>query len=244
MITIKGKKARICIDPGHGGADPGAVGLHGLKEDETVLKVAKELMYQLDLLGVDSLLTRTEDAALSLSARVEKSKDCAAFISIHCNAADARQASGIETVFGAQAGQHKALANYVQQSMMKYFPKHKDRGLKMSPSMGYPRSLFVLHNAIVPACLVECEFISNEEMEKWLGSEEAIGQIAHALSEGIKSFLMSLPGAVSMEEPKNAVLASTPVVEPEVAAAEPILESPKVQDKLPMFGKKKSNKKT
>lgn len=199
-------------------------------------------MYQLELLGIDSELTRTEDVGLQLSQRVEASKDCTAFISIHCNA-HSSQASGIETVYSSKAGLHKALANYVQQSMMKYFSKHKDRGIKMSPSMDYPRSLFVLTNSVVPACLVELEFISNTDQEKWLASDETVGQLAHALAEGLKSFLMSLPGAVSMEEPKLQ-MASTPVVEKEVAKTEPTLESPKVQDKLPMFNKKSKKQKT
>lgn len=240
MISIKGVKARICIDPGHGGTDPGAVGPTGLREEEVVLKVSKELMYQLDLMGIDSELTRSEDVGLQLSQRVNASKDCTAFLSIHCNS-HSSQAEGIETIYSSKAGLHKALANYVQQSMMKYFPKHKDRGIKMSPSMSYPRSLFVLTNSVVPSCLVELEFISNLTQEKWLASDETVGQLAHALAEGLKSYLMSLPGAVN-EGGVKQTLASTPVVEKEVAKAEPELESLPVQDKLPLSNKKKKQK--
>lgn len=245
MIQIKGKKARVCIDPGHGGHDPGAVGPTGLKEDETALKFAKELMYALDLMGIDSELTRTEDVGLQLSERVQASKDCHCFISIHCNAATP-QAEGIETVFGSQAGLHKALANNIQQSMIKHFQGHKNRGIKMSPSMDYPRKLYVLSNAIVPACLVEVEFLSHPLQEKFLSAEETVGQVGNALAEGLKSFLMSLPGAELKEEPNQQKLAATPVVEKEAPMTEPALESPKVQvqDKPSIFGKKKNNKKT
>jgi len=200
MISIKGKKARICIDPGHGGADPGAVGPTGLREDDTVLKVSRELMYQLELLGIDSELTRTGDTALTLSARTDAAKDCHAMLSIHCNAAENRAASGIETVYSARAGLHKAFANLVQQGLMKQFPTSKDRGLKMSPSMEYGRSIYVVANSPVPACLVELEFISNPEMEKRLSSEDAIKQYAHALSEACRSFLLSLPESLESDD--------------------------------------------
>lgn len=197
MIKVKGKQARICIDAGHGGADPGAIGLEGLREATLNLSFAKELMYALELLGIDSEITRTEDVAVAMSARVAAAKDCNAFISIHCNAAENRAAQGMEVVHSARAGLHKALANNVNQSLIKYFPTHKNRGLKVSPSMDYGRTLFVLANAPVPACLVEVEFISHPEQEKFLGADETKGQVANALAEGIRGFLMGLEGATA-----------------------------------------------
>lgn len=205
MIKIANNRARICIDPGHGGDDPGAVGLSGLQEATCNLKFAKELMYALELLGIDSALTRTENRALQLSQRTEAAKDCHALISIHCNAAENRSAEGIETVYSVKAGLHKALANNVHQSLMKAFPKHRNRGLKCSPSMEYGRTLYVLANSPVPACLVELEFISHPEQEKFLGAEATAGQAANALAEGLKSFLLSLPEAtVAAEAPPQS----------------------------------------
>lgn len=195
MIKINGKQARICIDAGHGGSDPGAVGLAGLQEAERNLTFAKELMYALELLGIDSELTRSENVAVAMAQRVAAAKDCTAFVSIHCNAAENRSAQGMEVVFSsAKAGLHKALANNINQSLMKFFPTHKNRGLKASPSMEYGRSLYVLVNAPVPACLVEVEFISHPEQEKFLKASETKGQVANALAEGIKAFLMGLQG--------------------------------------------------
>lgn len=193
MITINGKQAKICIDPGHGGSDPGAVGPTGLHEADVCLKISKKLMLKLHEMGVDSRLTRTENVGLQLSERVKDSKDSNCFISIHCNAHNS-MASGIETVYSKKGGLHKALANYVQQAMMKAFKGSKDRGLKMSPSMEYPRSLYVLSASVVPSCLVEVEFISHPDQEKSLATDERLDQIAQALSLGLKSYLMSLQG--------------------------------------------------
>lgn len=226
MIELNGKKARVCLDPGHGGHDPGAIGPSGVRESEIALKLAKEVMFQLDELGIDSELTRTEDEYISLSGRVEASKDTDCMVSIHCNS-HTSPAQGIETIYDQAAGKHKALANYVQQSLMKHCNGHKDRGIKMSPSDGYPRKLFVLSAAKVPTCLTEVEFISNVEQEKWLDSDEGQTQIAFAIAQGIKSFLMSLPGAKS-DDRKTERLSLT-------NTAAPKSEQPKEAQQAPVM---------
>lgn len=213
MITINKQQARVCIDPGHGGADSGAVGPNGEQEKTIALAVSKELMFQLECEGIDSHLTRTsDDDRPSLSERVAESQGDDCFISIHCNAATP-QAEGIESIFSSVGGKHKALANVVQQALISQFPSHKNRGIKMSPSMGYPRKLYVLSEAKVPAVLVELEFISHPEQVKFLLSEENQKAMAHALCQGIKSFLLSLPGADGgkiIPPTEEKVLASKP----------------------------------
>ena len=194
MITINGKQAKVCIDPGHGGMDPGAVGPTGLQEDDVVFDISKKLMLELHNMGIDSVLTRvSKDIKPQLSERVSASKGTDCFISIHCNA-HASLASGIETVYSKKGGKHKALANYVQQAIMKAHKGHKDRGIKMSPSEEYPRSLYVLSASLVPACLVEVEFISHPDQEKALKTDERRAVIAKSLALGLKSYLMSLQG--------------------------------------------------
>ena len=202
MIMIEGKRPRICIDPGHGGHDSGAVGPQGTKESDIVLAISKELMYQLELKKIDSFLTRTDDIYLKLSQRTNKAEGATCFVSIHCNAFSKESAQGIETLYGAPGGRSKALANYLQQAMLKGLKdgKHKNRGIKMSPSKGYPRNLFVLRSAPCPASLVECEFISNPDQEKFLKDPTNQTKIAYALACGIESFLYSLPGGQCVED--------------------------------------------
>jgi len=202
MILIKGKKPIICLDPGHGGHDSGAIGISGLKESETNFQISKEVMYQLELEGIDSYLTRTDDTFITLSKRSDVREDTTCFISIHCNSFNQPNVSGIETIYPKAGGKHKALANYVQQAIMKYCQGHKDRKIKMSPSSSYPRNLYVLQTARVPSCLVECEFLSNKDQENWLRSEEGQKKVAHAIAQGIKSFLFSLPGGECIEPEK------------------------------------------
>jgi N-acetylmuramoyl-L-alanine amidase len=194
MILIDSAKPEICIDAGHGGHDSGACSPEGLREAEIVLKTAVELVYQLEQLGLDGYLTRSSDEYMRLSERVERSEGATCFVSLHCNGYSDYRVHGIETVYGAPGKGNKAFANYIQQALMKYYGKgHRNRGLKMSPSKEYPRSLYVLRMAKVPACLVELEFITNPDQARWMNTEEAQRSMAYALAQGILSYLHSMP---------------------------------------------------
>ena len=92
---------KIVIDPGHGGKDPGAIGVTGLKEKDLVLKVAlltgEYIEKYLD--GVEVLYTRDGDTYPTLKERCDfaNKEKADLFISIHANAAAASQAYGSET---------------------------------------------------------------------------------------------------------------------------------------------------
>lgn len=94
------KITTIVIDPGHGGKDPGAVGLNGLKEKDVVLEVGKKLGVILkERYGVNIIYTRKTDVFIPLNERTEiaNTKNADLFISIHANANTKRSAKGIET---------------------------------------------------------------------------------------------------------------------------------------------------
>ena len=93
--------ARIVIDPGHGGRDPGAR-TKGLTEADLVLDVALRLEKLLaDQPGFEVVLTRRTDVYLPLEERtaVANRQDADLFLSIHANASGNRKASGVETYF-------------------------------------------------------------------------------------------------------------------------------------------------
>jgi len=89
----------IMIDPGHGGKDPGAHGLHGLVEKDVNLRFAKILGEELRQKGFKVLYTRTTDEFIPLETRTElaNSKGADLFISVHCNAHSDAETSGLET---------------------------------------------------------------------------------------------------------------------------------------------------
>ena len=93
---------RIVIDPGHGGADQGAVGPGGVKEKDLTLAIARQLAALLrQRAGLEVTLTRQDDAELGLTARTEVANRDQAdlFLSIHANASVGGPATGAETYF-------------------------------------------------------------------------------------------------------------------------------------------------
>jgi N-acetylmuramoyl-L-alanine amidase len=92
----------ICLDPGHGGSDLGAVGRSNLLEKNITLKIAKKLKRLIELkLGLQVVMTRESDDEVSLNSRVAKANNQKAqiFISIHVNSSFRKAASGPETYY-------------------------------------------------------------------------------------------------------------------------------------------------
>jgi N-acetylmuramoyl-L-alanine amidase len=84
----KRRKRIIVLDPGHGGADPGAVSLKGIYEKHITLAAAREFKVHLEKTGrYKVLLTRRHDVFIKLRERVEFSRDAKAdlFISLHAD---------------------------------------------------------------------------------------------------------------------------------------------------------------
>ena len=93
---------KIVLDPGHGGKDPGAIGVGGIAEKDIVLSVAKKLARKLKTeLGVQVFLTRHDDHFVPLEERtaMANSEDADLFISLHVNASPNSETRGIETYY-------------------------------------------------------------------------------------------------------------------------------------------------
>lgn len=88
----------IVIDPGHGGKDPGAIGLHQLKEKDIVLDIARRMGVMLEHSGYEVRLTRRTDEFVSLEQRTEYAAQWQAdlFISIHANSSESQRVTGVE----------------------------------------------------------------------------------------------------------------------------------------------------
>jgi N-acetylmuramoyl-L-alanine amidase len=91
--------ARVVLDPGHGGNDPGATGPSGLKEKDVTLAIAHKVAPVLARSGVEITLTRDDDRFVTLEERTARANAFGAdlFVSIHCNAAENKARRGVET---------------------------------------------------------------------------------------------------------------------------------------------------
>jgi N-acetylmuramoyl-L-alanine amidase len=93
---------KIVLDPGHGGKDPGAIGVDGIAEKDIVLAVAKKLANKLrQEMGVQVILTRSDDRFIALEDRtaVANAQQADLFVSLHMNASPNSEARGLETYY-------------------------------------------------------------------------------------------------------------------------------------------------
>ena len=169
----------VVIDPGHGGQDPGAVA-SDLKEKDLNLEISVELTSLVQHNRIPALLIRGEDLFLSLEQRCEMANNLKAglFLSVHCNASQNQSAAGIEVFHAPDSGSGKKFARALHQELSKL--GRVDRGVK-------PAEYYVLKHTHMPACLVECGFITNREEAAWMKSH--ISELAQALARGISEFV-------------------------------------------------------
>ncbi|MCS6814427.1 MAG: N-acetylmuramoyl-L-alanine amidase [Cyanobacteria bacterium] len=172
----------VVIDPGHGGLDPGAVGIGGLREKDVVLPIALNVGARLQQQGLPVVLTRVDDRDLDLEPRVQLAEQVRAklFVSIHANSigADRPDVNGLETYYymsGSQLAQ--TLHGYLLQ-----LAGVRDRGVRQA-------RFYVLRKTSMPAVLIETGYVSGYEDANRLRNPIAQQQIADAIAQGILQYL-------------------------------------------------------
>ncbi len=147
----------ICIDPGHGGNDPGAVG-HGVKEKDYTLKISQYQAKRLRDHGFKVVMTRETDTTLSNSTRTTRVKNSGAKVCIsnHVNAASP-SASGAETIHSIYS--NGKLANMILDELVKEGFKRRRAFSKKGKRGDY----YFMHRQTgsVETVIVEHGFITN-----------------------------------------------------------------------------------
>ncbi|HEY4597455.1 MAG TPA: N-acetylmuramoyl-L-alanine amidase [Thermoanaerobaculia bacterium] len=121
----------IVIDPGHGGQETGAIGPGGVQEKELTLELGRELAAKLGRLGVQTVLTRTDDTLVKLDDRsaIANQNRADLFISIHLNSSLGAGASGTETYFlSPQASDPRAASSAAAENTAPAAPTTSDAG--------------------------------------------------------------------------------------------------------------------
>lgn len=176
----------VVIDPGHGGGDPGAVGINGLQEKVAVFSVSTQIAEQLRRKGINAVLTRTGDQEIDLAPRVAKAARVKAdvFVSVHANSINlSRQdINGLETYYYASADGYR-LARAIHNRILKGTTM-EDRGIRQA-------RFYVIRRTKMPAVLVEIGFVTGAQDAARLSSPAQRAQLAEAITQGILDFLQS-----------------------------------------------------
>lgn len=191
----------IIIDAGHGGFDGGAVAEDGTVEKNINLKISEYLQEYLIFFGFNTIMTREtddsiEDAGLQ-TIRERKSSDLhnrmkimeetenALFISIHQNKYSIEKYSGTQVFYSPKTKEESSLlAQSIQDSIVNTLQKDNIRQIKECGT-----SVFLMYNAVKPAVLVECGFLSNYEETKLLNTPEYQKKIAFCIAIGIQDYI-------------------------------------------------------
>ena len=174
---------RVCVDAGHGGSDPGAIGTRPfrLAEKKVTLRISALLDRALERRGHSVVMTRRIDRTLGLlpRARFANRQKADLFLSIHANAAATASAEGMEVYHFPDSRDGHRLAVAVLQSLGGAFPDHANRGVKEA-------NFAVLRETRMPAILVETEFITHPRQLEFLSDPESQGALADAIADGIE----------------------------------------------------------
>jgi N-acetylmuramoyl-L-alanine amidase len=182
---------KVVIDPGHGGPDPGAVGIGGLRETDVVLDVSLQMARLLQARGVQVVMTRTSEVDVDLPPRVSlaNSSGAYAFVSVHANALSMARpdVNGIETFYFEGAGSRaRSLAAALQQQMLAISPGTPDRGVRTG-------RFFVIRRTVMPSALVEMGFVTGSLDASRLADANYRRRMALALAAGVLQYLQGQP---------------------------------------------------
>ncbi|MCI8858721.1 MAG: N-acetylmuramoyl-L-alanine amidase [Lachnospiraceae bacterium] len=190
----KAKTGEVCvvIDAGHGGDDPGKIGVNKAKEKEINLKIAQKIKELLEKEKIKVVMTRTDDGGLyqqnSSNKKVEDmrkrceiiSKAKPVFtVSIHQNSYPQESVKGAQVFYYGQSQQGEKLAKTLQQVLIEQLDPQNHRQAKAN------ESYFMLKKTESPTVIVECGFLSNYEEAQLLVTEEYQQKVAQAVAAGI-----------------------------------------------------------
>lgn len=180
---------RVCLDPGHGGTDPGAIN-GTLIEKDLNLDVAQRVEASLIGTGLyDVLLTRNDNG--TTLGNSDRAAICNAFgaqavVSIHFNSSTDTTAD-YAWVFYGKRNKDLAFARTIDAS---YVIKTADGTGTLAHKAITNFANGTLLKSDAPAVLVETLFMSNTQEAALLGSSTGARQqqIADALTAGIRTF--------------------------------------------------------
>jgi len=188
VVQVEAVEKTIVLDPGHGGIDPGKVGINGVIEKEINLEIAAKVKTLLEEKGFAVAMTREQDEMLDGTKREDMKKrveiineikpDLA--VSIHQNSYTDPEVSGAQTFYYSESEEGRLYAELIQNQLLE-FDKTNHRQAKAN------NNYYLLTRTEVPAVIVECGFLSNEKEAVKLSDHTYQEEISKVIVDGIES---------------------------------------------------------
>lgn len=191
------QKPCVVVDAGHGGDDPGKIGVGGVLEKDINLSIARRVRDYLEQQDITVVMTREKDEMLSgegngkktadMKRRVEIINEAKAdlTVSIHQNSYPSAKVHGAQVFYYKDSEQGKRLAALLQDSLREKVDPDNHRQIKENTNY------YLLKKTTLPIAIVECGFLSSPEEAEMLTQEEYQDRIAWAVCLGILQYLNS-----------------------------------------------------
>lgn len=196
--SVDAEREKVCvvIDAGHGGDDPGKVGINGVNEKDVNLQIAVLVKQFLEANDIEVVMTRESDEGLydadasnkkvqDMKRRIEAIEDVspALTVSIHQNSYPEEYVHGAQVFYYTGSTQGQLLAEAVQGQLIKRVDPENRRRVKANDSY------YLLKKTGVPIVIVECGFLSNGGEAEKLCSPDYQQRVAWAIHMGILQYL-------------------------------------------------------
>ena len=186
----------VIIDAGHGGIDPGKIGINGTPEKDLNLSIARKVKAYLTAEDITVVMTRdTEDGLYDVNATNKKVQDMkrrialieetapALTVSIHQNSYPEEYVHGAQVFYYSDSREGQLLAEKIQTRLISGVDPENKRQIKENSSY------YLLKKTKTPIVIVECGFLSNRAEAQKLCSEEYQDEIAWEICTGILQYL-------------------------------------------------------
>lgn len=195
-VEAKSRPPVVVLDAGHGGMDPGKIGVDGSLEKEINLQITKRLKAYLEAEGVEVFLTREDDRGIygendSSKKMADMRNRCKKIteaepdlvVSIHQNSYHQEPISGGQVFYYKTSERGKRLAEILQRRFDYVLGEGNTRQAK--PNGNY----YLLLHVKQPIVIVECGFLSNWKEAANLNSGEYQDRLAWTIHMGIMEYL-------------------------------------------------------
>lgn len=190
---------RVVIDAGHGGDDPGKIGINKVLEKDVNLQIAKRVRILLEQNDVEVAMTRENDQGLyeagtankkvqDMKKRIEliAGSDAPLTVSIHQNSYSDEKIHGAQVFYYTSSVEGKAAALLMQEQLVRGLEPENKREAKANDSY------YLLKKSTTPTIIVECGFLSNYAEAEKLKSKEYQEKVAFQITMGILRYLNQL----------------------------------------------------